>query len=201
MFLVTILIFEIIPKIECYLKIIDAQITGEEYLTHLSDVLGNPPDIFNDTFLYRNLLSYIVSVYKIKGTKKAYELFFSVLGFDIDLVEIEPSSLEINYDSDNQYDSGHLYDQNNCVSCSYYDITFYYKDSSNTVLGQDILERLKEAITFNEPINAKLRNLTFAIRIEDEINTDVKEQYTPTEIVLPIYDNNKQYDDEEKYDQ
>ena len=78
---------EIIPTIECYLNIIDAQNCDPQYLTHLSDVLGNPPDIFGDDDKYRNLLSYICSVYKIKGTKKAYELFFSLLGFDIDFYD------------------------------------------------------------------------------------------------------------------
>ena len=62
---------EVIPTIECYLNIIDAQNCDAQYLTHISDVLGNPPDIFGDDDMYRNLLSYICSVYKIKGTKKS----------------------------------------------------------------------------------------------------------------------------------
>ena len=102
---------EISPTIECFLNIIDAQNTDAKFLVHLSDVLGNPPDIFGNDEMYRNLLSYIVSVYKIKGTKPAYELFFSLLGFDIELEEIPLDDQFIDYDTGGEYDTGLIYER------------------------------------------------------------------------------------------
>ena len=74
---------EIVPLIENYLDVVDAQVSPERFLIHLSDTLGNPPDISQNLAEYRNILSFIVSYYKIKGTEAAYQLFFSLLGFNI----------------------------------------------------------------------------------------------------------------------
>ena len=53
---------EVVAKIDDYLDLLNAQITPDEFLDHISDVLGNPPKMFNNTAQYRNILSYIVSV-------------------------------------------------------------------------------------------------------------------------------------------
>lgn len=192
---------EIIPTIECYLNIIDAQECDAKFLTHISDVLGNPPDIFGEDDKYRNLLSYICSVYKIKGTKPAYELFFSILGFDIDLVEIEPKRIITNYDANGLYDSGLTYDQGDgCVPCSEYDITFYPKDIDNFELNPEMVAKLKAAIKFNEPINAKLRNLTLGIVIRDTLKVSMRDKETHIVEEVTIFDMGKKYDDNEIYD-
>lgn len=194
---------EIIPKIECYLNIIVAQDCESKFLIHLSDVLGNPPDVFNNEPNYRNLLTYIVSIYKIKGTIGAYELFFGLLGFDIELVEIEPINPESQYDNLGQYDTGEIdsiYDQTKCTPCSGYSITFYPKNINNLVLEEGTLEALQDAIEFNEPINARLVDLTFAIRIEDRIGVNVKESYTEAVEISQLYDTVVDYDTDEDYD-
>ena len=192
---------EIMPTIECYLNIIDAQNCDPKYLTHLSDVLGNPPDIFGDDDIYRNLLSYICSVYKIKGTKTAYELFFSLLGFTIDLVEIEPNKNIFNYDVNGMYDDGIIYDSNPCEGCSYYDITFYPKDYTNYTFTQDLIAKLRAAIKFNEPINAKLRYLTLGVKIDDTINININESdITTINDNVVLYDIGNNYDDSNSYD-
>lgn len=190
---------EIIPTIECYINIIDAQKADAKFLTHISDVLGNPPDVFGQDDKYRNLLSYICSIYKIKGTKVAYELFFSILGFDIDLVEIEPNQGFSEYDDGGQYDNGLIYDVNRCEPCSEYDITFYPKDAG-FVLTPDIVDKLKSAIKFNEPINARLRNLTMGIKLKDTLKLSIKEK--PNNLIeeVNIYDVGNVYDDNIIYD-
>lgn len=190
----------IIPQLECYLNIIDAQLSGEEYLIHLSDVLGNPPDIFGNEEMYRNLLSYITSVYKIKGTKKAYELFFSLLGFSIDLIEIPPNDEQNIYDTEQQYDTGKFYDQYRCEPCSYYDIIFYPYDEQLMSITPDIVNRLRDAIAFNEPINAKLRNLIFKANLSDSIGVTLGDNATEEIGIVNLYDIGNSYDDNLPYD-
>lgn len=162
----------IVSQIPCYLKIIDPTECQEIFLSHISDVLGNPPDIFNDITLYRKLLNYIVAVYKIKGTIAAYQLFFSLLGYNVTITEVEPINSESEYDIEGEYDTGlpeSLYDNSRCNPCSTYHIRFYPKDINNLVLTPDLVERLKVGIEFNEPINAYLNTFTFAISLEDGI--------------------------------
>lgn len=162
---------EVIPSIRCYLNIIDAEICEERFLTPLSDSLGNPPDVFQDVEAYRNLLSYIASFYKIKGTKESYELFFGILGYDVILDEIVPPFAAVEATLGDRYDLGpelqydldipeFTYDQGQCEPCSQYDLTLNPKPGNITVITESLTRRINETIKFNEPINAILRNLT-----------------------------------------
>jgi hypothetical protein len=195
---------KLLPEIECYLRILDAQNCEPKYLNHLSDILGNPPDIFGDEDMYRNLLSYICSVYKIKGTKKAYELFFSLLGFNVELIEIPPLTQESKYDlSGGKYDTGNTdstYDQDRCKPCSYYDLTLYPKNQEQLVFNQDLISRIMAAIEFNEPINAKLRHLTFGLLATDTILTEVSDDIETIVKAGNSYDIGQLYDDLNIYD-
>jgi hypothetical protein len=153
---------DIIPDITCYLNILDASICEEKFLTHISDSVGNPPDVFQTEAEYRNLLLYIVSIYKIKGTRNSYELFFSILGFNVIITEIAPnlSGNTIRYNSNIRYDTeGSDYDVGKCTPCSQYDIELTSKQGSNVKMQISTYNKIKEVIKFNEPINAKLRNL------------------------------------------
>lgn len=191
---------DIIPEIECYLNIIDASIAEEKYLNHISDVLGNPPDVFKNIDQYRNLLSYIVSVYKIKGTKQAYELFFGILGFNIIITEEDPSLLLSLYDEGMLYDDGSLYDQGKCHPCSTYSIEFYASDPNDPILDATTLNLLRAAIDFNEPINAVLSGLTLTVNIEDEMQISIDEESGHEVVPLPYFDSGLEYDDDEGYD-
>ena len=194
---------EITPEIDCYLRIIDAQVCEDRFLIPLSDSLGNPPDIFGDDDMYRNLLSYICSVYKIKGTKKAYQLFFSLMGFNIDLIEIEPEGVtpEARYDNFGNYDSidpKATYDQDFCKQCSQYDLILYQVIDSGLVWDESLYNRVLSAIKFNEPINARLRNLIFAVPINDNIIATTTDTATTNSEVVSLYDSNADYDNEEE---
>ena len=190
---------DISAEVENYLNIIDAAICEPKYLNHLSDVLGNPPDVFQNEEQYRNLLSYIVSVYKIKGTIRAYELFFSILGFITEIEEIPPLSLNIDYDLEKEYDTEENYDGITCHPCSFYSIKFYYRDS-NEIIDLSTLDLLRAAIEFNEPINAKLTSLTMVVNLSDVIElgiTDYDEseiEYTLEE--MKLYDGGEIYDED-----
>ena len=193
---------ELYPQINNYLNIIDASICDSKFLNHISDVLGNPPDVFKNEAQYRNLLSYIVSVYKIKGTKRAYELFFSILGFNIEIEEVEPVNAEYLYDNEGEYDKGDplsVYDQTLCAPCSVYNIKFYFSDSSIELTDINILSLLDAAIKFNEPINATLGSLTMALFIEDTIDLDIiDEGVIITPETVELYDTGNLYDDNEE---
>lgn len=194
---------DVLVKIDSYLDITDPQICEERFLEHISDVLGNPPDVFNDIEIYRNLLSYIVSIYKIKGTKRAYELFFSLMGFAIEIEELPVLNIGSNYDQDSQYDvnpEDNLYDQNICQPCSYYIIRFYYVNDANEVLSLTTLGLLRAAIDFNEPINAKLKALVIVINLEDSIRLGVSDVEPEIELeIIPAYDVGHLYDADIEY--
>lgn len=192
----------IIPYIDCFLKIIDAKETPNIYLNHLSDILGSPPDIYQDDS-YRNILRYIVSIYKIKGTKKSYELFFSFLGFQVEIEEIEPNYYNDRYDTNEVYDSGRIeqvYDNDPCNVCVEYNITFYREGYTN--LSQNLIEKIKKVITFLEPINVRLRNLDFGIYLEDTLKLNITDEIdTETETNINKYwDTGEDYDDTINYD-
>lgn len=194
---------DIMPEINCYLNIIDASITDEKYLNHISDVLGNPPDVFKNINQYRNLLSYIVSVYKIKGTKDAYSLFFGILGFNVQLIEIPILNEESLYDQEGIYDRNNIdsvYDQDICQSCSDYDIIFSYSDTGNIVLDSNIVNLLRAAISFNEPINARLRSLTMVLPISDNLSIIMDDNVDTFSERIPNYDSGNLHDDTLLYD-
>ena len=190
---------DIYEPINNYLNIIDASICEGKFLNHLSDVLGNPPDVFKNEQQYRNLLSYIVSVYKIKGTIDAYELFFNILGFDIVLTEEVPNVADSSYDYLNEYDGETQYDIDSCIPCSYYDIRFSYIDNPGELLDLNTLKLLRQAVNFNQPINAKLKALTYILVLTDSMNISINEEDTePTLIgeVLAIFDTDSEYDEQ-----
>jgi hypothetical protein len=193
---------EIIPLIENYLDIVDAQITPERFLVPLSDSLGNPPDISQNLDEYRNILSYIVTYYKIKGTEAAYQLFFSLLGFNVTITEIEP--IDILYDINLLYDEDDilLYDSQ-CPTCSCYLIEFSnVADSNNNInpITPETIALLHEAIEFNEPINACLDSLTHNIVLLDDLSLCIKENLIVNTIGNNLYDDSLLYDDGNTYD-
>lgn len=195
---------EMAYKLECYLQIIDAQICQGKFITHLSESLGSPPDIFRDDRIYRNLLTYIVSIYKIKGTLGAYQLFFSILGYGVNLIELPPTTIEANYDSGGIYDGelgNELYDQDPCVTCTEYDIEFYPLEGS-PILSNEVINKLRSVVYFNEPINAKLRNFISSFLLEDTWVIDIEDETNHTMANVPHYDStaDNKYDEVIEYD-
>lgn len=165
--------YQVIPKITCYLHAIDAAVCDAKFLDPLSQSLGNPPDIFQDDEIYRNLLQYVVTFYKIKGTIASYKLFFAILGYDVEIEELPHEDDDSFYDSEAEYDTGeerHTYDRNACLVCYYYNINIKPLDpNAQLVVSTSNLNKLKEAIYFNEPINCKLGTFTSTLTVQDSI--------------------------------
>ena len=157
---------EIIPKIEEFLDNIDIITCDDKFINEIAYQLGNPPDIFDLVDDYRRILRYAVAIYKIKGTKASYELFFAILGYLAIITEIQPE--EVFRDTGRiRDDSPILLRDSNCLPCSDYDISFSSIAGPTTPLDQTTLDKLREAIYFVEPINAKLRYLIAALSFSD----------------------------------
>lgn len=186
---------DIYPQINNYLNIIDASICEEKFLTHLSDVLGNPPDVFKNEEQYRNLLSYIVSIYKIKGTEDGYKLFFAILGFEVEIEEIIPNLNSNLYDGEDLYDNTSNYDIGQCQPCSLYNLKFYIS-SGEQMLDVSTVLLLQAAIDFNEPINATLGKLTYVLFLEDEMSISISDDYLLIGEEVELYDTGNIYDEE-----
>lgn len=185
---------------EYYLNNLDPLLADINLLPHLMDELSNPPKILTDNTSYRKLLKYIVSLYKIRGTKRSYVLYFELLGFTIDLIEHAPDPIiPYIYDSIFIYDNGVLYDSVGCIYCSDYSIII----QGNYVITQAIINQIALIISFNEPINARMLNMIYAPTPLLEIQA-IEVYDTPviiTEFYIgSLYDDNLLYDDGEIYD-
>ena len=193
---------EVYPMIYNYLDIIDSRTAHNKYLNHISDVLGNPPDILGTNDSYRNMLRYIVSVYKIKGTSKAYQLFFSLLGYDIDIIELGSQQVLNTYDGQMKYDDNNEYDINGCNNCTQYDIVLYRRDDllTGVTFDDDFYNRAIEAVRFNEPINTKLRNIYVGIRVNDVMPIIINDTPNVTDVNATTYDSGLMYDNDLEYD-
>jgi phage tail-like protein len=187
---------DIYPQIKDYLNVIDASICDEKFLNHLSDVLGNPPDIFKNEQQYRNLLSYIVSVYKIKGTRDAYELFFSIIGFKIEIEEIQPDLETFIYDGEGLYDNPIEYDNGRCQACSTYNIQFFPLLGDGSALNLNDIILLQAAIDFNEPINANLNTFTYILEVEDNMYITITDTDELIGTIPELYDTGEIYDED-----
>ena len=197
---------DIIPEIENVLDILDAQIAPSKFLTHLSDTLGNPPDLFINEPQYRNILTFIVDFYKIKGTKQGYEFFFGLFGFTIVITELAYN--EAYYDNNELYDTpntlgDYLYD-NQCPTCSCYTIQFVNrKDANGNIfpIGPNDLDNINFAIAFTEPINAILCLLELVIAPFDLVSACIQETITISTVDIILYDDTELYDNGDTYDE
>ena len=180
---------EVQPALEELINELDRTTANGEFLNYISDTLGNPPDIFLNEPQYRKLLQFVISIYKIKGTKLSYSLFFNILGFDINIVEY-PDALDYYYDDPSVfYDDGITFHDNGCKTCSDYDILFTNIADPFTPPNQTTLSKLRTIIPFVEPINAKLQNLLFGISLSDDVNFCLEQDVRFETFNSILYDN------------
>jgi hypothetical protein len=184
-------------------SIIDASECDPKYLYNIAYALGNPPDLFKDPVKYRNILIHILSYYKIKGTKKGYQVFFALLGYNATIIEYPPVS--IRYDSGYKYDDGKIYDRG-CAYCSDYEIVLSplqancEDPSTQSLLDPSIFPLLEQVVEFNEPINANLLAFVSKILVCDTIEVCTSEDLTITVYRVNGYDKGFSYDTPLTYD-
>lgn len=202
---------EVIPKIEDYTEITDVMICEEKFIKHLAYTLGQPPNFFNSIPLYRKILSFILSIYKIKGTLKSYQIFFGYLGYQIYLaLGRDECTLyddpEILYDNDESYDTC-------CLPCVDYSIVISNKDaeclpstdpdSIRWNLGDFVVtDEMTKILCFIEPIDINLVGFVPGIFCCETVKVSVVETVTvqflhPRDYddVLSVYDIHTDYDD------
>lgn len=176
--------------------VIDIANCDPKFLNHIAYTLGNPPDIMNDEGLYRKLLHYVTSLYKIKGTIPSYRYFFNLLGFSISITETD--CIDTLYDTGILYDDGNFYDKY-CCGCSLYDISFS-SNTGSTTLSQTVLDNLYKVIFFLEPINAKLGHISNLVQFREQAGYCYLENVVIEVRQYVQYDSGITYDDGSIYD-
>lgn len=151
------------PRITDLLNLTDVEGVESKHLTHLADILGNPPDMFGDETKYRLLLKHLSHINMYKGTLKGYQLIFGVLGVKVEIEEI--ALVEYNYDSGHQYDLPINYDSK-CPPCSKYNLIITDPDSNCPTIGTaadepEIFNLLIKIIEYVQPINLILNQVTY----------------------------------------
>lgn len=131
-------------------------VTDPRYLDYYAAVLGDVPRFLSDDSEFARFLTYLVSIYKVKGTKKSYEALLTTLGFSSVNV-IEPPQVDNSYDAQPPllYDDPDVFYDDGCKTCTDYDIDI----TTLTPLTGDIFNKVRDLISLIEPINAKLKNI------------------------------------------
>lgn len=160
---------ELTPKLEGVRDLNDSINTDDKFLRHLAWFLGNPPDMVYSDARYRKLLRYIHGVNIYKGTEEGYKRLFRLLGLGVslvihELVDYQYDNSLLNYDDTVNW---YRYDSE-CPSCTEYSLTLVdeegYLTQVFTDLGansQPVVDIIMALIKYVEPINMRLRLLTF----------------------------------------
>lgn len=200
---------DIIPLVDDYLNIVDPlNLPDPKYLTTLGYTLGSPPDLLvGQPDSYAKLLAYIINIYKIKGTARSYELLFSLLGFNVTIIELPPD-VPLFMDEGNIMDDDLLMDIL-CPSCSEYEVIVSplltdptlscqaptYATVDNTILAQFI-----RIIEFLQPINAQLAGLVNGGLLCEVVDLCIHNEVQITTINLTTFDISLILDDSETMD-
>lgn len=139
-------------------------ITDDKFLPYIAYYLGSPVDVNGMAETYRKIVNYAVAIYKVKGTRKSYELLFNLLGLKVIVREDKVNPGKI-YDDGLSYDTEDLtYDQG-CETCSGYMVIYYDKEIGDcsheqfSILDPTIIANIRNIVSFLEPINATLRDI------------------------------------------
>lgn len=143
--------------------------TIPEHLTFVAGLYGYPPDAFpdisvNNVSLYRSLLSNIVSVNKVKGTKEGFKRFFKTFGVEITVTRRYMTP--IFYDDGSKYDEADTFYDAGCFPCTYVsmDITadYWHLFEPTPTYSENQKKGIQSILKYLLPINA----------IVDEDNTN-----------------------------
>lgn len=133
------------------------------FLIHISDVLGNPPDIGTDA-QYKILLRYLRWILQTKGTRLSLDLYLALFGYQVSSLTSTPydSPIYDNTPTPYKYDDGLFYDME---SIYYFDVDLVIEDLVGTTTGDPgstWLDNLKDALSnFIMPIIVNLQSVTY----------------------------------------
>lgn len=194
---------EVVDFISEFTEILDIDTIPDNLLQYLGFTLGSPPSIDGTYDTYRKLLSYIVSIYKIKGTVCCYNLLFNLLGLGAVIYEYQKQTTN-KYDTELIYDDEVLYDIP-CEPCNLYDILYYNLLDDCQVptinpVTQAVLDSLVNIICFIQPIDAKLVNLSQLVKFCEDAQIDGNNDVDVTLESIMAYDGGFEYDTGLAYD-
>lgn len=168
---------DFIPYLDDFLKIVDVIQCDDKFLPLLSGILGFPPTINNLPETYRRVLAYAIAIYKIKGTKRSYEMVFNLVGQTIHFFEETPTREifyddfpEREYDHDGDDTDDEVYDTE-CQTCSGYYIHIIPSITPN------IQVYMSNILCWLQPINAKFLGFTIIpSMISEELDVELSEE-------------------------
>jgi hypothetical protein len=158
------------------------EVSRWEYLDYIAYALGDVPGTITDnTYVYQRMLTYIISIYKIKGTIPSFFAILYPLGVQT-LAFQELPELNIVYDEDYTYDQDDVAYDLSCPTCSDYKI---YMEFSNDFTA-DLYQKILTAINLVEPIIANRIGFIMNGLVYSEYVVDVMYDVDTGE---PIFDN------------
>lgn len=132
------------------LQIYDPRTAPAQYLDYIAYSLGDLEDYSSSETHYRNILSFMVSIYNIRGTKQSFKSILTVAKVHTTVItELTPIGTQ--YDNINyKHDDGTTRYDESCPPCSNYNITM----TGTETLDADLWNKIKGLINIVEPINA-----------------------------------------------
>lgn len=131
-------------------------VSDPRFLDYYAAGAGDIPRFLTDDQEFARLLTFLISIYQVKGTAKSYKAILTTLGFSNAEV-IEPPQIDNSYDAQPPllYDDPEVFYDDGCKTCTDYDINI----TTVTPLTGDTFSKVRDLVSLVEPINAKLKNI------------------------------------------
>lgn len=158
---------ELVVKLENFSNELSPATAADQFLSELAYSVGSPPDVMGGTDRYREVLTSIIGIYKVKGTSRSYKLFFRLFGMDCRIVEHFPRDNKYDIPG-NKYDDKTIeaqpYDQSaetvgyTDYTIEYFNLPGYQVAPLNAPQKALIIEAIKSML---EPIDCRLRAMNY----------------------------------------
>src|SRR5690606_8746152 len=156
--------------IQDFVDILGPYSTDEKYLEYLEDLQGDIENYTDTEQHRRKVISYIISIYNVKGTKKSITQVLAIMGIKVVSIEIQTTPISaydtigVFYDADPPF----LYDASSCSLCSTINITGTYLGGFGLTEDQQIIvEKLIELVL---PINLTFGELIIDSALSPELS-------------------------------
>ena len=110
--------------------------------------------LFDAIEWHRDVLNNVLMWYKIKGTVKAYDTLFRLIGVDVNVVNINNS---FTFDSQETFDSDIRTFDSGCDGCNKYNLEL----TGNETLNPELENYIKNVVKWNKSVTATVTNLTY----------------------------------------
>lgn len=148
------------PKITYLIEnVLQPAVCFARYIPFLEKGYGNHTLFLSaDIETRRKIQKYLLRFYTIKGTIKGYKILFNLLGFEASITEFWG---EFTFDSPVTFDDPERRFDMQCMGCSKYCINLTRIGGGSEEPTDAEVTGILNIISFNEPINARLKCITF----------------------------------------